>query len=63
MRYEIVAVWNSVVTKPVAETYGKTDDHAEFLAEVDKLRRVGWTILGTTTDEGIVTAWVTREGA
>lgn len=56
-------MWNSIVTKPFAETYAKTDDHAEFLAEVDKLRRFGWTILGTTSEEGIVTAWVTREGA
>lgn len=63
MTFEIVAVWNSIVTKPFAETYEKTDDHAEFLAEVDKLRRAGWTILGTTKEEGIVTAWVTREGA
>lgn len=63
MRYEIVAVWNSIVTKPFAETYAKTDDHSEFLAEVDKLRQFGWTILSTTSEEGIVTAWVTREGA
>lgn len=48
---------------PFAETYAKTDDHSEFLAEVDKLRQFGWTILGTTSEEGIVTAWVTREGA